>query len=113
STWSKLSRSISINLRSLTRGSGSSGWPEKSPRTPRTKGSSLFSIAPPISTSYVICTLGGRTRSSLCCMLSFFGIASYSFFRKSAEEFQVKTGPLGLVLHFLLLFLHFSFVILH
>ena len=35
-----------------------------------TNGNSLISMASPTSTSYVICTRGGRTRSSLCCMLS-------------------------------------------
>ena len=51
STASKLSGLISVNLRSLTRGKGSCGCPVKSPKTPMTKGSSFFSIAPPVSTS--------------------------------------------------------------
>ena len=35
-----------------------------------TNGSSFFSMAPPVSTSYVIWTRGGRTRSSFFCVLS-------------------------------------------
>src|SRR5262249_20236903 len=53
------------------KGGGTSvGLPQRSARIPTTNGNSFFWIAPPTSTSYVICTRGGRTRSSLCCRLS-------------------------------------------
>src|SRR5262245_52923209 len=96
-TWSKLSRSISMILRSLTRGSSWAGCPEKSPSTPTTKGSSLSSIAPPISTSYVICTRGGRTRFNFCWMLSFLGIFLSSASGRSdrAPRLSRRTASVG------------------
>ncbi len=47
----KLSRSIWMNLRSLSGFKGSVGSPEKSPMTPITKGSSFSTTAPSVSTS--------------------------------------------------------------
>ena len=63
-TSSNESRSIATNLRSLSGLSGSVGLPEKSPITPTTNGSSLTTVAPSVSTSYVMCTRGFRTRDS-------------------------------------------------
>src|SRR3954471_6191878 len=57
---SKLSTSTSRNLRSATGGSGSLGLPDRSDRTPITKGSCTFFSAPYNSTSYSICTRGAR-----------------------------------------------------
>src|SRR5262245_2722690 len=70
STSLKLSRSISTNFRSFIGGGAVVCLPLRSARIPTTNGSSFFWMAPPVSTSYVICTRGGRTRSSLCCRLS-------------------------------------------
>src|SRR5262249_29624801 len=70
STSLKLSRSIGTNFRSLSGRSDSLGCADRSAMTPTTKGSSVLTMAPLVSTSYVICTRGRRTRSSLCCRLS-------------------------------------------
>jgi len=62
---SKLSRSIVVNSRWLIGLSGVVGFPEKSPITPTTNGSSRTSIPPSgLKTSYVRWTCGLRTRSS-------------------------------------------------
>ena len=53
---------ISSALRSATGGSGSAGFPDRSARTPITKGSWTFFCAPYSSTSYSICTRGARLR---------------------------------------------------
>src|SRR5688572_19083009 len=60
---SKLSTSISRNLRSGTSGSGSAGFPDRSASTPMTKGSWIFFSAPYSSTSYSIWTRGARLRA--------------------------------------------------
>src|SRR5262245_3399349 len=62
----KLSRSMLTNFLFFTGiflpSSSSTGWPERSARTPTTNGSSFISMAPPVSTSYVMWTRGFRTR---------------------------------------------------
>ncbi|PAV66566.1 hypothetical protein WR25_01167 [Diploscapter pachys] len=68
---SKLSTSISRNLRSATAGSGSAGLPARSESTPMTKGSWTFFSAPYSSTSYSICTRGARLRAMNFWELSF------------------------------------------
>ena len=60
---SKLSTSMSRNLRSATGGSGSAGLPDRSASTPMTNGSWIFFSAPYSSTSYSICTRGARLRA--------------------------------------------------
>ena len=63
STSSKLSRSISTNLRSASLGSDSFGCPERSDMTPMMKGISFITWAPPMSTSS---TTISRTRPCRC-----------------------------------------------
>ena len=60
---SKLSTSMSRNLRSATGGSGSAGLPDRSAITPMTKGSWIFFSRRRVSTSYSICTRGARLRA--------------------------------------------------
>src|SRR5690606_2147638 len=57
---SKLSTSISSILRSSIGGSGSSRLPARSASTPITNGICTFFCALPTSTSYSMCTRGGR-----------------------------------------------------
>src|SRR5262245_13129997 len=66
STSWKLSRSMLTNFRFFTGiflpSSSITGCPDRSASTPTTKGSSFISMAPPVSTSYVMWTRGFRTR---------------------------------------------------
>src|SRR5262249_37164751 len=68
---SKLSTSMSRNLRSATSGSGSAGLPERLANTPMTKGSWIFFSAPYSSTSYSIWTRGARFRAMNFWLLAF------------------------------------------
>ncbi len=60
---SKLSTSISRNLRSATGARGSAGLPDRSAMTPITNGICIFLLEPYSSTSYSIWTRGARLRA--------------------------------------------------
>src|SRR5689334_12021955 len=79
---SKLSTSMSRNLRSATGGKGSLGLPDRSDSTPMTNGSCTFFSAPYSSTSYSICTLGARLRAMNFWLLMTYDSSSSSTFAR-------------------------------
>src|SRR6516225_7349088 len=76
---SKLSTSISRNLRSATGASGSAGLPDRSAITPMTNGICIFLFEPYSSTSYSIWTRGARLRAMNFWLLPDMTVLSWKY----------------------------------